>query len=85
VVLYEKPKGTGEPCVCRVHHASSPRATFMAGIRDATRQALMVLHHQYSTVLHHTKYHHFLLKETNGSDAHVNDKVWNDLTGRLGE
>jgi hypothetical protein len=45
----------------------------------------MVLHHQESTVLLHTHYHHFLLKETDGSDVHVNNKVCNDPTGRLGE
>jgi hypothetical protein len=45
MVLYEKPRGTGERRVCRVHHASAPRATFEAGIHDATHQALMVLHH----------------------------------------
>jgi hypothetical protein len=45
VVLYEKTKGTGERRVCRVHHASAPRATFEAGIRGAARQARMVLCH----------------------------------------
>jgi hypothetical protein len=45
VVLYEKPIGTGEHLVHRVHHTSAPRATFVAGIYDATRQALLVLHH----------------------------------------
>jgi hypothetical protein len=42
-VLYEKPKGTRERCVRRAHHASAPSATFVAGIHDATRQALMIL------------------------------------------
>jgi hypothetical protein len=45
VVLYEKPSGTGEHRVCRVHHASAPRATFATDIRDAAHQALIVLHH----------------------------------------
>jgi hypothetical protein len=45
----------------------------------------MVLCNQESVVLHHTQYHHFLLKETDGSDVHVNDKVRNHPTGRLGE
>jgi hypothetical protein len=51
VVLYEKPRGTGERRVRRVHHASAPRATFVAGIHDATRWALMILYHQESVVL----------------------------------
>jgi hypothetical protein len=51
VVLYEKPRGTGERRVRRVHHASAPRATFVAGIHDATRWALMILCHQESVVL----------------------------------
>jgi hypothetical protein len=37
VVLYEKPRGTGEHRVCRVHHASASRATFTTGIHDAAR------------------------------------------------
>jgi hypothetical protein len=48
VVLYEKPRGTAECHVHRVHHASAPRATFVGGIHDTARQALMVLHHQES-------------------------------------
>jgi hypothetical protein len=44
----------------------------------------MVLCNQESVVLHHTQYHHFLLKETDGSDVHVNDKVRNHPTGRAG-
>jgi hypothetical protein len=85
VVLYERPRGTGECHVRWVHHASAPRATFTAGIRDAAHQALMVLHHQESAVLWCIQYHHFLLEETDGSDIRVNDKVHNDLTGQLGE
>jgi hypothetical protein len=83
--LYKKPRGTGECRVHRVHHASAPRATFMAGIRDAAHQALMVLCHQESAILRRTHYRHFLLKEMDGLEAHVNDKVHNDPTGRLGE
>jgi hypothetical protein len=45
IALYEKPSGTGERHVHRVHHASAPRATFTLGIRDAARQDLMVLCH----------------------------------------
>jgi hypothetical protein len=45
VALYEKPRGTGEHRVHRVHHASAPRATFVVGIHDTTRQALIVLCH----------------------------------------
>jgi hypothetical protein len=54
VVLYDKPRGTRECYVHRVHHASAPRAIFAAGIRDTAGQALIVLHHQESSVLHHT-------------------------------
>jgi hypothetical protein len=85
VVIYEKLRGTGEHRVRLVHHASAPRATFTARIRDAARQALIVLRHLESDVLQHTQYHHFLLKETDGSDVCVNNKVHNDPTRRLGE
>jgi hypothetical protein len=85
VVLYEKPKGTRECRVHRVHHASAPRATFTASILDTARQALMVLHHQESAILRWTQYRHFLLKETDGSKDRVNDKVRNDPNGQLGE
>jgi hypothetical protein len=83
VLLYEKPRGTEEHYVHRVHHASALRTTFAVGIRDAARQALMVLHHQESTVFWRTQYHHFLLKETDGLDVCVYDKVRNDSTGWL--
>jgi hypothetical protein len=69
VVLYEKPRGTGECRVRCVHHASTPRATSAAGIHDAACQALMVICHQESTILCHTQYCHFLLKETDGADV----------------
>jgi hypothetical protein len=45
----------------------------------------MVLLCQESAVLRCTHYRHFLLKETDGSEACVNEKVHNDPTGRLGE
>jgi hypothetical protein len=54
VVLYEKLRGTREHHVCRVHHASAPRATFMVGIHDAAYQSLMILRHQEFAVLRHT-------------------------------
>jgi hypothetical protein len=82
VVLYEKARGTREHRVHRVHHASAPRATFAIGIRDTAHQALMVLRHQESAILHHTMYCHFLLKEMDGSDVCVNDKLRNDPTGQ---
>jgi hypothetical protein len=84
-VFYEKPRGTGECRVRRVHHTSASRATFMVGIHDATHQALMVLHHQESAILCHTQYCQILLKEKDGSDVRVNDMVHNDPTRRLGE
>jgi hypothetical protein len=65
--------------------ASALRATFMVGIRDAACQALMVLCHQESAVLRRTQCRHFFLKEMDGSDVHVNNKVCNDPTGRLGD
>jgi hypothetical protein len=43
----------------------------------------MVLRHQESTVLRRTQYHHILLKEMDGSEVRVNDKLHNDPTGRL--
>jgi hypothetical protein len=80
VVLYEKPRGIEERRVCLVHHASALRATFTADIHDAARQALMVLRHQESAILCHTQYRHFLLREMDGSDVRMNDKVRNDPT-----
>jgi hypothetical protein len=54
VVLYEKPRGAAKHHVHRVHHTSALRATFMVGICDTVHQALMILHHQESAILHHT-------------------------------
>jgi hypothetical protein len=41
----------------------------------------MVLRHQEFAILRCTQYYHSLLKEMDGSDVRVNDKVRNDLTG----
>jgi hypothetical protein len=46
VVLYEKTRGTREHRIRQVHHASTTKATFEAGIHDAAHPELMVLCHQ---------------------------------------
>jgi hypothetical protein len=51
VVLYEKPMNDGIHHIHRIHHASTPRATFNVGIQDATRQALMALHSEKAQTL----------------------------------
>jgi hypothetical protein len=85
VVLYENTKGTGEHRVSHVHHASAPTTTFEEGIHDVAHQTLIVLHHQESAILERARYHHFLSKETDNSEVHVNDNVRDDPTRHLEE
>jgi hypothetical protein len=51
VVLYEKPTTDGIYRILHIHHASTPRATFNAGIWDAACQAMIALRSEKAQTL----------------------------------
>jgi hypothetical protein len=59
VVIYEM------PTTIRIHHirqlveSPAPRWTFDAGMREAAREALAVLHHEAGEQMAHSQYCHF--------------------------
>jgi hypothetical protein len=85
VVLYEKPT-TDRICPnCRIHHASTPWATFDAGIWDAAQQALMALRSEKAQTLRGSKFCHFLSKLVGSSEVYVHFNVHDNPSGCLKE
>jgi hypothetical protein len=59
VVIYERPT-TDHICRIRqVVEAPAPKWTFEAGMREAAREALAVLHHEEGERMAHSQYRHF--------------------------
>jgi hypothetical protein len=59
VLIYGRPT---TDCVQRIHQvveAPAPRWTFEAGMREAAREALAVLHHEADEQMAHLQYRHF--------------------------
>jgi hypothetical protein len=77
-VLYEKPTTDGIHRIHRIHHASTPRSPFNAGIWDAAHQALMALHSKKAQTLQGSKFCHFPSKAIRGSEVHVHSNVHDD-------
>jgi hypothetical protein len=71
VVLYEKSTTDHILRTRKVHGAVAPRLTFEAGMRDATYQALVILHHEEDDAMEHSRYCHFLSRAYDGTDTVV--------------
>jgi hypothetical protein len=54
VVFYERPMTDHIRCICQVVEAPAPRWTFEAGMREAAREALVVLHHEVDEQMAHS-------------------------------
>jgi hypothetical protein len=67
----------------RVIEATAPRWTFEGGIRDAARQALVVLRHEEDDQLEHSQYRHFSSRAREGDDAEVVPARGRDHVGCL--
>jgi hypothetical protein len=52
--------------ICQVIEAAAPRWMFEGGIRDATREALAVLHHEEDDQMENSQYHQFLSRGREG-------------------
>jgi hypothetical protein len=83
VVLYEKPTTDGIRHIHRIHHASTPRATFNAGIQDAVREARMDLCNEKAQTLRGSKFYHFPSKALGSSEVHAHSHVHDDPLGCL--
>jgi hypothetical protein len=59
VVIYERPTTDRIRRIHQVVEALAPRWTFEAGMREATREALVVLRHEAGERMAHSQYCHF--------------------------
>jgi hypothetical protein len=59
VVIYERPTTDHIRCIHQVVEALAPRWTFEAGMREAAREALVVLQHEADEQMVHSQYRHF--------------------------
>jgi hypothetical protein len=59
VVIYERPMTDRIHRIRQVLEAPAPRWTFEAGMREATREALVVLRHEADERMEYLQYRHF--------------------------
>jgi hypothetical protein len=71
VVIYERPMTDRIYRICQVVEAPTPRWTFKAGMREATREALVVLRYEANEQMMHLQYHFFLSRFEEGAEAVV--------------
>jgi hypothetical protein len=69
VVIYERSMTDRIRCIRRVVEAPAPRWMFEAGMREAAREALVVLHHEADEQMAHSQYRHFLSRAEEGAGA----------------
>jgi hypothetical protein len=60
VVNYKRPTTDHIRRICQVVEAPTPRWTFEAGMREAAREALVILSHEADEQMAHSQYRHFL-------------------------
>jgi hypothetical protein len=69
VVIYERSTTDRIRCIRQVVEAPVPRWTFEAGMREAAREALAVLHHEADEQMAHSQYGHFPSRAEEGAGA----------------
>jgi hypothetical protein len=67
VVIYERPTTDHIRCIRQVVEAPTPRWTFEAGMREAAREALVVLRHEADEQMAHSQYRHFPSRAEEGA------------------
>jgi hypothetical protein len=71
VIIYESPT-TDHIChICHVVKATTPRWMFKGGMREAAREALVLLQHEVEEQMENSQYHHFLSHAREGAEAVV--------------
>jgi hypothetical protein len=69
VIIYERPTTDR---IHRIHHmveATTPRWTFEGGMREATREALVLLRHEAEEQMEQSQYRHFPSRAREGAKA----------------
>jgi hypothetical protein len=69
VVIYERSTTDCIRRICQVVEAPAPRWTFEAGMREATCEVLVVLHHEADEQMAHSLYYHFPSRAKEGARA----------------
>jgi hypothetical protein len=69
VVIYERATTDHIRCIRQVVEAPAPRWTFEAGMREAAREALAILHHEADEQMAHSQYRHFPSRAEEGAGA----------------
>jgi hypothetical protein len=59
VIIYERPMTDRIRHIHRVVEATTPRWTFEGGMREATREALVLLRHEAEQQMEQSQYRHF--------------------------
>jgi hypothetical protein len=85
VVIYERPMTDHIRRIRQVVEAPAPRWTFEAGMREASREALVVLHHEVDEQMAHSQYHHFLSRAKEGAEAIILPAGGHDHMGCLAD
>jgi hypothetical protein len=60
VIIYERPMTDHTRRICHVVEPTIPRWTFEGGMREFTREALVLLRHEAEEQMEHSQYRHFL-------------------------
>jgi hypothetical protein len=69
VVIYERPT-TDRICrICQVLEVPASRWTFEASMREAAREALVVLQHEVDEQMAHSQYHHIPSRAEEGTET----------------
>jgi hypothetical protein len=71
VVIYEIPTADHIRRICQVIEASTLSWTFDGVMKEATREALVVLRHEANEQMEHSQYRHFLSRAKEGAKAMV--------------
>jgi hypothetical protein len=71
VIIYKRPTTDHIHCICHVVEATAPRWTFEGGMREAAREALVLLRHEVEEQIEQSQYHHFPSRAREGAEAVV--------------
>jgi hypothetical protein len=69
VVIYERPTTDCIRRIRQVVEAPAPRWTFEDSMREAAREALVILRHEADEQMAHSQYRHFLSRAEEGAEA----------------
>jgi hypothetical protein len=71
VIIYERPTINHIHRIRQVVEASTTRWTFEGGMREATREALVLLRHEAEEQIEQSQYHHFPSRAREGAEVVV--------------